>query len=123
MKAPVWEAAMSAAHYKSDNLIAIVDNNKVAQDGIVAEMKGIEPVEKKNSKAFGWKAIRINGHSIPEIKDALEQAVETEGKPTAIIADTIKGKGVSFLEGQTKWHGKAPNDEQLKQAIEELQNG
>ena len=118
----VWEAAMSAAHYKSDNLIAIVDNNKVAQDATVAELKGVEPVEKK-FKAFGWNALRIDGHSIPEIKDALEQAVETEGKPTVIVADTVKGKGVSFMEGQTKWHGKAPNDEQLKQAIEELQNG
>jgi len=115
----VWEAVMSAAQFKSDNLIAIVDNNRVAQDSITSKLKEVEPVDKK-FEAFGWHAIRINGHDIPAIIDALEDAAEVKGKPTVIVADTIKGKGVSFMEGQNKWHGKAPNDEQLKQALEEL---
>jgi len=117
----VWEAVMSAAQYKSDNLIAIVDNNKVAQDNITADLKGVEPVDRK-FEAFGWHVIRIDGHDIPAIIDALEEAVEVKDKPTVIVADTIKGKGVSFMEGMLKWHGKAPNDEQLAQAIEEIQN-
>ncbi len=117
----VWEAAMSAAQYKSDNLIAIVDNNKVAQDNLTANLKNIEPVDAK-FEAFGWHAIRINGHDIPAIIDALEEAVEVKGKPVAIIADTIKGKGVSFMENQPKWHGKAPDAELLAKAIEELKN-
>lgn len=118
----VWETVMSAAHYKSENLIAIVDNNKVAQDNITADMKGVEPIDKK-FEAFGWNVIRIDGHDMASIVDALEAAVDNKGKPTVIVADTIKGKGVSFMEGQNKWHGKAPNDEQLQQALEELQNG
>jgi transketolase len=86
----VWEAAMSAAHYNSDNLIAIVDNNRVAQDNITADLKAIEPVDKK-FEAFGWHVIRIDGHNIPAIIDAFEEAVEVKGKPTVIVADTIKG--------------------------------
>ena len=117
----VWEAAMSAAHYRSDNLTAIVDNNRVAQDNMTAQLKGIEPVDKK-FESFGWHAIRIDGHDIPSIIDAFEEAAETKGMPTVTVADTIKGKGVSFMENQPKWHGKAPNDEQLKQAVEELKN-
>ena len=115
----VWEAVMSAAHFKSENLIAIVDNNKVAQDSVTADLKGVEPIGKK-FEAFGWHVIRIDGHDIPTIIDALEEAVNTKGKPTVIVADTIKGKGVSFMENLPKWHGKAPNDEQLAQALEEL---
>ncbi|MBI2664812.1 transketolase [Candidatus Woesearchaeota archaeon] len=118
----VWEAAMSAAHFKSDNLIAIVDNNKVAQDSITAELKGVEPLGRK-FESFGWHAIRIDGHDMAAILNALEEAAKAKGKPTAIIADTIKGKGVSFMEGQPKWHGKAPDAEQLKKAIAEIENG
>ena len=115
----VWEAAMSAAHYKSDNLIAIVDNNKVSQDNITADLKVIEPVDGK-FEAMGWHVIRIDGHDIPAIIDALEEAVEVKGKPTVIVADTIKGKGVSFMEGNKDYHGKAPDEEHFKKALEEL---
>ena len=118
----VWEAAMSAAHYKSDHLIAIVDNNKVAQDNLTAAMKNIEPVDKK-FEAFGWHAFRINGHDITAIIDTLAAAKKIRGKPIVIVADTVKGKGVSFMEGKPEWHGKAPNEEQLKKAIEELEKG
>ena len=118
----VWEAAMSAAHFKSDKLIAIVDNNKVAQDNITEDMKGVEPVDKKFA-AFGWHTIRVDGHSISALIDALEEAVKVKGKPIVIVADTIKGKGVSFMELKPGWHGKAPNDEQLQQAITEIKNG
>ena len=112
---------MSAAHHKTENLIAIVDNNKVAQDNLTAELKNIEPLDKK-FEAFGWNVIRIDGHDIPSIIDALEAAADSAGKPTVIIADTIKGKGVSFMENQPKWHGKAPDAELLAKAIQELQN-
>ena len=115
----VWEAAMSVSHFKSDNLIAIVDNNKVAQDNLTADLKNIEPIDKK-FESFGWKAVRIDGNDIPAIIDALVEASNTGGIPTVIVADTVKGKGVSFMENKKEWHGKAPNDKQLKQALEEL---
>jgi transketolase len=116
----VWEAAMSAAHYKSDHLIAIVDNNKVAQDNLTANLKNIEPVDKK-FEAFGWNAIRIDGHNMAAIADALAVAKNVRGKPTIIVADTVKGKGVSFMENQASWHGKAPNEEMFNKAIAELE--
>ena len=116
----VWEAAMSAAHYKSDHLIAIVDNNKVAQDNMTATLKGIEPVDKK-FEAFGWQVYRIEGHDVAKILDTIATAKKTSGKPICIVADTVKGKGVSFMENQPGWHGKAPNEEQLKKAIAELE--
>ncbi len=116
----VWEAAMSAAQYKSDHLIAIVDNNKVAQDNMTATMKNIEPVDKK-FEAFGWQVYRINGHDINAIMDTLTAAKKTSGKPIVIVADTVKGKGVSFMENQPGWHGKSPNDEMFKKAIAELE--
>ncbi len=118
----VWEAAMSAAHYKSDHLIAIVDNNKVAQDNMTATLKGVEPVDKK-FEAFGWQVFRIDGHDIGKIIDTLAAAKNAKGKPIAIVADTIKGKGVSFMENKPEWHGKAPNEELYKKAIEELERG
>ncbi len=116
----VWECAMSAAHYKSDNLIAIIDNNKVAQDNVTANMKGVEPVDKK-FEAFGWQVYRIDGHDIGKVIDTIDTAKKTKGKPICIVADTIKGKGVSFMENQPGWHGKAPNEEQLKKAVSELE--
>ncbi len=116
----VWEAAMSAAQYKSDHLIAIVDNNKVAQDNMTANLKNIEPVDKK-FEAFGWQVYRINGHDINAIMDTLTAAKKTRGKPTVIVADTIKGKGVSFMENQASWHGKAPSEELFRKAIAELE--
>lgn len=118
----VWEAAMSAAQYKSDHLIAIVDNNKVAQDNMTATLKNVEPVDRK-FEAFGWQVYRINGHDIAAIVDTLAAAKKTRGKPIVIVADTIKGKGVSFMENQPSWHGKAPSDELFKKAIAELEAG
>ncbi len=118
----VWEAAMSAAHWKSDHLIAIVDNNKVAQDNLTANLKNIEPVDKK-FEAFGWHTIRIDGHNTAAITEALAAAKKIRGKPIVIVADTVKGKGVSFMENKPDWHGKSPNEEQFKKAIEELEKG
>ena len=117
----VWEAVMSAGHRKTDNLVAIVDNNKVAQDNLTADLKVIEPLDKK-FESFGWHVIKIDGHNIPQIIDALEEANNTKGKPTVIIAETIKGKGVSFMEGNKAWHGKAPSEELLNKALEEIRN-
>ena len=115
----VWEAAMSAAHYKLDHLIAFVDRNRLQIDGRTAHVMSVAPVKEK-WEAFGWNTISINGHEISEIIRAIEEAKATEGKPTIIIAHTVKGKGVSFMEGSLNFHGKAPNDEQLEIALREL---
>lgn len=115
----IWEAAMSAAHYKLDNLTAILDHNGLQIDGPNEEIKNIEPIEDK-WKAFGWYTIRINGHDMQQIIDAMDKAKEIKGKPTMIIANTVKGKGVSFMENQVGWHGTAPNKEQMEKAIAEL---
>lgn len=115
----IWEAAMSAAHYKLDNLTAILDHNGLQIDGPNNEIMNIEPIEDK-WKAFGWYTIRINGHDMQQIIDALEKAKEIKGRPTIIIANTVKGKGVSFMENQVGWHGTAPNKEQMEKAIAEL---
>lgn len=115
----IWEAAMTAAHYKLDNLCVIVDNNNLQIDGKVSDVMNIYPIEEK-FKSFGFETINIDGHNIEEIIKAFEIAKKVKGKPTAIIANTIKGKGVSFMEDQASWHGKAPNEEQYKVAIEEL---
>lgn len=115
----IWEAAMSASKFKSSNLIAIVDNNKVAQDNVTKDLKDLEPLEEK-WRSFGWETVRIDGHNMDQIMKALEKPVNPE-KPRVIIADTIKGKGVSFMEGQTAWHGVAPNDEKLEAALKELE--
>jgi Transketolase, thiamine diphosphate binding domain. len=115
----IWEAAMTAAHYKLDNLTAILDHNGLQIDGPNKDIMNIEPIEDK-WKAFGWHTIRIDGHNIGQIINAIEEAKTTKGKPTIIIADTIKGKGVSFMENQVGWHGTAPNKEQMEKAITEL---
>ena len=115
----VWEAAMSASHYKLDNLCVIVDNNNLQIDGTVEDVMSPYPIDEK-FKSFGFYTIKIDGHDIEQIKKALEKAKTVKGKPTAIIARTVKGKGVSFMENQVGWHGKAPNDEQYKEAIKEL---
>ena len=104
----IWEAAMSASHYKLDNLCAIIDYNKVQENGPTNEIKNLEPLKNK-WESFGWHAIEVNGHSFEELFAALDEFGAATGKPTVIIAHTIKGKGVSFMEGQAKWHGKAPN--------------
>lgn len=115
----IWEAAMSAAHYKLDNLTAILDWNGLQIDGKNEDVMTVAPVDEK-FRSFGWNVINIDGHDFAQIFDAFAQARACKGKPTMIIAKTIKGKGVSFMEGEYGWHGKAPNEEQMKQAIEEL---
>ena len=117
----IWEALMSASHYKLDNLCLIIDNNNLQIDGRVDKVMSIYPLEEK-LESFGFNVINVDGHNIQELITSFEKAKTVKGKPTAIIANTIKGKGVSFMENQVGWHGKAPNDEQYKQAIEELQN-
>ncbi|HSR59154.1 MAG TPA: transketolase [Robiginitalea sp.] len=114
----VWEAAMSAAQFKSNNLIAIVDYNKVAQDNLTADLLDLEPLADKWA-ACGWDVHRIDGHNLEEIQKTLRLNPHPE-KPRVIIADTIKGKGVSFMEGKTAWHGVAPSDEDYQRAIKEL---
>ena len=118
----IWEAAMSAAHYKLDNLVAIVDNNNLQIDGEISDVMSPYPIDEK-FKAFGFHVINIDGHNFEEIENALTEAKTVKGKPTAIIAKTIKGKGVSFMENLAKWHGSAPNREQAEQAIQELTGG
>ena len=115
----VWEAAMSAAHYKLDNMIAFLDYNGLQIDGEVESVMSINPIEDK-FKTFGWNVITIDGHDFDQIFAALDMAKDTVGKPTMIIAKTIKGKGVSFMENQASWHGSAPNAEQVEQALSEL---
>ena len=114
----IWEAAMSASKFKTSNLIAIVDNNKVAQDNITKDLKDIEPIEAKWD-SFGWDVHRINGHDMAEIIKILQTPIHPN-KPRVIIADTIKGKGVSFMEGKTAWHGVAPSKEDYDKALKEL---
>lgn len=116
----IWEAAMTSSHYKLDNLCVIVDNNNLQIDGKVNEVMGVYPIDEK-FKSFGFEVINIDGHDIGEIIEALDKAKEIKGKPTAIIAKTIKGKGVSFMENVADWHGKAPKEEEYNQAMEELQ--
>lgn len=118
----VWEAAMAAAHYKLDNLTAFVDFNGLQIDGDITKVMNPSPIDKK-FEAFGWNVIVIDGHDFKAIKNALNTAKEIKGIPTAIIANTVKGKGVSFMENQSSWHGTAPNDEQRIQALKELKGG
>lgn len=115
----IWEAAMTASHYKLDNLCLIIDNNNLQIDGKVNEVMSVYPIDEK-FKSFGFETINVDGHNIQELISAFEKAKKVKGKPTAIIANTIKGKGVSFMENEADWHGKAPNEEQYKQAMQEL---
>ena len=115
----VWEAAMFAAHYKLDNLTAFVDNNGLQIDGNIADVMNSNPIDKK-FEAFNWNVITIDAHDYDAILDAVNRAKATKGKPTVIIAKSVKGKGVSFMEGQAAWHGAAPKQEQFEQAIAEL---
>jgi len=114
-----WEAFMTAAHYKLDNLCVIIDNNNLQIDGKVNEVMSIYPIDEK-MKAFGFEVINIDGNNIEEIMKAFEIAKQTKEKPTAIIAKTIKGKGVSFMENKAEWHGKAPKYEEYEIAMKEL---
>ncbi len=115
----VWEAAMTSSHYKLDNLCLIVDNNNLQIDGKVDEVMSIYPIDEK-FRSFGFEVININGHDMNQIINALNKAKAVKGKPTAIIAKTIKGKGVSFMENVADWHGKAPKEEEYNMAIKEL---
>lgn len=115
----VWEAAMAAAHYKLDNLTAFVDYNGLQIDGNITDVMNPEPIADKFS-AFGWNVLSINAHDFDEIEKAVEQAKATKGKPTVIVAHSVKGKGVSYMENQASWHGSAPKKEQAEQALAEL---
>ena len=115
----IWEAAMTAAHYKLDNLCAFLDSNNLQIDGNVTEIKGVEPLDKK-WEAFGWNVIKIDGHDFEQILSALDKARECKDKPTMVIAKTIKGKGVSFMENVCGFHGVAPTLEELERALAEL---
>ena len=116
----VWEASMLAAHRKLDNLVVIVDNNGLQIDGNVADVNSPYPIDKK-FEAFNFHVINIDGHDFDQIRAAFEEAKTVKGRPTAIIAKTVKGKGVSFMENQASWHGTAPNDEQYQTAMAELE--
>lgn len=116
----IWEAAMSASHYKLDNLCAIIDNNNLQIDGEIGNVLSPYPIDEK-FKSFGFNVININGNDFDEIEIAMDEAKKCKGKPTAIIAKTTKGKGVSYMENKAEWHGKAPNDEQYTQALKELE--
>ena len=115
----VWEAAMFASHYKLDNLCAFLDYNGLQIDGAVADVIGPAPFKEK-FEAFGWNVIEIDGHNFDEIRSAAKVARETKGKPTMVVMNTVKGKGVSFMENKTNWHGSAPNEEQYNLALQEL---
>ncbi len=115
----VWEAAMFAAHYKLDNLTAFVDYNSLQIDGAIQDVMNPEPIANK-FEAFGWNVINIDAHDLDQIVNAAETAKTVKGKPTMIVAKSIKGKGVSFMENNVAWHGSAPNTEQYEQAVKEL---
>ena len=116
----IWEAAMAAAKWELDNLCAFIDVNRLQIDGETKDVMPTEPLDKK-FEAFNWHVIKINGHCMEQILAALKEAKEVKGKPTAIIMETVKGKGVSFMENLAGWHGKAPNDEQFETAKAELE--
>ena len=115
----VWEAMMFAHHYKLDNFCAIIDNNGLQIDGKVDEVMSPYPIPEK-LRTFGWNVVEIDGHDFDQIEGAFARAKETKGAPTAIVMKTLKGKGVSYMEGQAGWHGKAPNDEEYEIAMAEL---
>ncbi len=115
----VWEAAMSAYHFKLDNMVAFIDHNELQLDGTNHDIMNIEPLGEKWS-AFGWHTIEIDGHNFNEILSSLEEAKNIKGQPTAIVAHTIKGKGISYMENKVEFHGKAPNPEETKKALQEL---
>ena len=116
----VWEASMLAGHRKLDNLVVIVDNNNLQIDGTIEEVNSPYPIDMK-FEAFNFHVINVDGHDFDSLRAAFKEAKETKGMPTAIIAKTVKGKGVSYMENQVSWHGSAPNEEQYKVAMEELE--
>lgn len=118
----IWESANAAARFKLDNLVVIIDNNGLQNDGYSRDVMPMEPIEDK-FRAFRWETARINGHSMEDLIPALEKARAHEGSPYCIVAETVKGKGVSFMEDIRGWHGKAPDDEQLNAALKEITEG
>lgn len=115
----VWEAAMTASHFKLDNVCAIVDYNKVQENGLVNDIKNLEPLADRWA-SFGWNVCEIDGNDLPRVIKAFETFKQTKGKPAVVIANTLKGKGVPFMELKSAWHGKAPNKEQLAEALKVL---
>jgi len=115
----VWEAAMAGAHYKLDNLVGIIDRNRLQISGSTEDVMGLEPLEEK-WKAFGWHVVSIDGNDMASLIEAFEAVPEVAGKPTLIMANTVKGKGVSFAENVPHWHHHVPNDEELEKALAEL---
>jgi transketolase len=118
----IWEAAMSAAKYKLDNLVAIVDVNNLQVDGYCSDVMPVEPIDKK-WESFGWMTLKIDGHSIEQILDAFARAKRVVGKPVCIIASTVKGKGVDYMENVCEWHGMAPGDEECERALCQIKGG
>jgi len=116
----VWESAMAGAFHKLDNVVAIVDNNRIQLDGFVKDIMAVDPLAEK-WRAFGWHTIEFDGHDFPAIQNAFAEAAATKGKPTCLVAHTIKGKGVSFMENNPKFHGTAPTPDEVKLALQELQ--
>lgn len=115
----IWEAAMTAAHFALDNVCAIVDDNEVQLDGATRDIMQVEPLPDK-FHTFGWHVLEVDGHSLSALSAAFRLAAATKGRPTVLIAHTVKGKGVSFMEGQAAWHGKAPDQQTLSAALAEL---
>lgn len=115
-----WEAVMSAAHYKLDNLVLLVDYNQLQIDGHCEDVMGVAPLDKK-FESFNWHVVKVkDGHDFKQVRKGIAKAISLKGKPTAVIANTIKGKGISYMEDQAGWHGKAPNKEQYELAMKEL---
>jgi transketolase len=115
----IWEAAMFAPFHKLDNIVAIVDYNKIQLDGFVKDIMDVAPLPEK-WRSFGWHTLAIDGHDIPTVQKAFAEAAATKGKPTCIVANTVKGKGVSFMENNPKFHGVAPTQDELKRALQEI---
>lgn len=115
----VWEAAMAAAHFRLDNIVAIVDRNRQQIDGWTRDVMDTEPLAQK-WRSFGWHVIEVNGHDFDQLLAAFDEAKKVKGRPTCVVAHTIKGKGVSFMENNLEFHGRAPNAEELRKALEEL---
>ena len=116
----IWEAAMTAAHYKLDNLCVIIDNNNLQIDGEIRDVMNPYPIADK-FKSFGFNVFEVDGHNMQDLIEVFNKAKKVKIMPTAVIAKTVKGKGVSFMENKVEWHGKAPNDEEFKNAIKELE--
>lgn len=115
----IWEAAMTAAHYKLDNVCGIIDSNKLQIDGSLSQIMNVEPIAQK-WESFGWQVFEVDGHDLSALLTAFEHCEKIKGKPSVIVAHTVKGKGVSFMEGKVQYHGVAPTEAELEKALLEL---